>query len=89
MNRVHATGMRKDCWCLTDVDLDQGLRRILIDNLKMSMLKAMLKDCPRCRIAMLGSKSNPASSHPDRYECLQCGTIISYPPSTADKSDQD
>jgi hypothetical protein len=42
----------------------------------MTPQKPTIKNCPFCRIAMVGSRSHPGKAEIDTYECLQCDTVI-------------
>ncbi|MET0277970.1 MAG: hypothetical protein ABW198_06500 [Pseudorhodoplanes sp.] len=37
-----------------------------------------LRPCPRCRITMQASRSNPAAGDYDTFTCLSCDLIVSY-----------
>ena len=38
-----------------------------------------LRNCPLCGIVMQAGKSADHLPHPDRFECLTCGTLIEVP----------
>lgn len=42
----------------------------------MTPASSPIRNCPFCRIAMVGSRSNAASENPNAFRCLQCGTTI-------------
>lgn len=42
----------------------------------MTPAQPPIRNCPFCRIAMVGSRSHDASPMLDMFRCLQCGTTI-------------
>jgi hypothetical protein len=40
----------------------------------------MVRNCPLCGIAMIGSKSRDDSQQVDTFSCLKCETVISFVP---------
>jgi hypothetical protein len=42
----------------------------------MTPPKPSIRNCPFCRIAMVGSRSKPDKPELDTYHCLHCDTMI-------------
>jgi hypothetical protein len=42
----------------------------------MTLQKPIIKNCPFCRIAMVGSRSKPGRPEFYTFHCLQCDTVI-------------
>jgi transposase-like protein len=40
--------------------------------------QASAKQCPICRVSMLGSRTGPAPREFDHFECLNCGLVMDY-----------
>jgi ribosomal protein S27E len=57
------------------VDLDQWLRGARLQTVFMKG-KRVIRHCPICRLAMVGSKSREDLAGPDVFRCLSCGTEI-------------
>jgi hypothetical protein len=51
---------------------------------RMKSQKPSIKNCPFCRIAMVGSRSHPGKAQIDTFECLQCNTVIRLDASPTD-----
>jgi hypothetical protein len=43
-----------------------------------------IKNCPFCRIAMVGSRSRPGKAEVDTFHCLHCDTVIHLDGAPAD-----
>jgi hypothetical protein len=50
----------------------------------MTPLKPTIRNCPFCRIAMVGSRSKPDKADLDMFRCLHCDTVIYLDGSPAD-----
>jgi hypothetical protein len=42
----------------------------------MTPSKPTIRNCPFCRIAMVGSRSKPGQADFDTFHCLHCDTMI-------------
>jgi hypothetical protein len=54
----------------------------------MSKFGPPLKMCPRCRLAMQASRSEPRGAF-DTFACLRCDLVLTYKAGHADRDDMD
>jgi hypothetical protein len=51
----------------------------------MTPPKPTIRNCPFCRIAMVGSRSKSGQADFDTFHCLNCDTLIHLDSSSADR----